>query len=115
MSSYNVGKAIEALQIKIQDISKSQETYGIKGIGEATSSTASQRLQRLRHASPRVIEEVVVGLKEETENAVMQLVEGDERRPAVSIVGMGSIGKTTLAKKVYSDNRVVHRFQDYRA
>ena len=73
------------------------------------------RLQRLRYASPRVIEEVVVGLKEETENVVMQLVEGDERSRAVSIVGMGSIGKTTLAKKVYNDSRVVHRFQDNRA
>lgn len=56
-----------------------------------------------------------MGLKEETENVVMQLVEGDERSRAVSIVGMGSIGKTTLAKKVYNDSRVVHRFQDNRA
>ncbi|KAJ9704348.1 hypothetical protein PVL29_002758 [Vitis rotundifolia] len=114
VSSYEVGKEIEAIQIKIQDISKSRETYGINSIGEATSQ-AGQRLQKLRYISPLVKEEIIVGLEEDTDKLVKQLVKGDERRRAVSIVGMGGIGKTTLAKKVYNDRRVMDHFGFCRA
>ena len=114
VSSCKVGKEIEAIQIKIQDISKSRETYGINSIGEATSQ-AGQRLQKLRYISPLVKEEIIVGLKEDTDKLVEQLVKGDERRRAVSIVGMGGIGKTTLAKKVYNDSRVMDHFRFCRA
>eukprot|EP00261_Vitis_vinifera_P033113 XP_019074356.1 PREDICTED: putative disease resistance protein At1g50180 [Vitis vinifera] len=114
VSSCKVGKEIEAIQIKIQDISKSRETYGINSIGEATSQ-AGQRLQKLRYISPLVKEEIIVGLKEDTDKLVEQLVKGDERRRAVSIVGMGGIGKTTLAKKVYNDSQVMGYFRFCRA
>ncbi|KAL6313135.1 hypothetical protein AAG906_019605 [Vitis piasezkii] len=103
VSSYKVGKEIEAIQIKIQDISK-----------KATSQ-AGQRLQKLRYISPLVKEEIIVGLKKDTDKLVEQLVKGDERRRAVSIVGMGGIGKTTLAKKVYNDSRVMDHFGFCRA
>ncbi|WJZ83372.1 hypothetical protein VitviT2T_003061 [Vitis vinifera] len=114
VSSCKVGKEIEAIQIKIQDISKSRETYGINSIGEAISQ-AGQRLQKLRYISPLVKEEIIVGLKEDTDKLVEELVKGDERRRAVSMVGMGGIGKTTLAKKVYNDSRVMDHFRFCRA
>ncbi|CBI37932.3 unnamed protein product, partial [Vitis vinifera] len=92
VSSCKVGKEIEAIQIKIQDISKSRETYGINSIGEAISQ-AGQRLQKLRYISPLVKEEIIVGLKEDTDKLVEELVKGDERRRAVSMVGMDEARK----------------------
>lgn len=107
---YQVSNQIQAIQTRIQDISKSRETYGIKNIGEGVRS-ASQRLQKLRRSSPRVEEQGVVGLKQETDMLVKQLLKKDQRRRMVSILGMAGIGKTTVAKRVFHHKKVVDRFK----
>ncbi|KAK1268177.1 Disease resistance protein RPP8 [Acorus gramineus] len=59
-------------------------------------------------------DEAVVGFDDDIEAIVARLVEGDDhaRRSAVSIVGMGGLGKTTLASKAYKHARVAKRFGD---
>lgn len=107
---YQVSNEIQAIQTRIQDISKSRETYGIKNIGEGVRS-ASQRLQKLRRSSPRVEEQGVVGLMQETDMLVKQPLKKDQRRRMVSILGMAGIGKTTVAKRVFHHKKVVDHFK----
>nr|ABY61745.1 resistance protein PSH-RGH6 [Solanum tuberosum] len=59
-------------------------------------------------------ENIMVGYENEFEMMLDQLVRGGRELEVVSIVGMGGIGKTTLATKLYSDPCIMPRF-DIRA
>lgn len=97
---HRIGKNLEAIHLRISDISTSRETYGIKNVGEGTSH-ANDKLLKLRRSSPRGQDMDIVGLEEDIATVVEQLLKEDQWR-AISIVGMGGIGKTTLAKEVYN-------------
>ncbi|XP_076905803.1 putative late blight resistance protein homolog R1A-3 [Bidens hawaiensis] len=55
-------------------------------------------------------DEIVVGLDHDVELIRDKLVEDHKKVDVVSIVGMGGIGKTTLATKVFNDAYVKHHF-----
>ncbi|OMO94806.1 Disease resistance protein [Corchorus capsularis] len=98
-----------AIQRRILDVSQSREKYGIKNIGEGIS-TAKERLRKQRRSSPRGEEKDIVGLDDDIAKLVTQLVDSEDQWHAISIVGMGGIGKTTLAKKVYNHADIQARF-----
>ncbi|KAG5622145.1 hypothetical protein H5410_007363 [Solanum commersonii] len=82
-----VGKEIESIQTRILEISNSRERYGIRhiqGLGDGEEKHVSSVLSIL--------------LKE------------DKRLRVASIVGMGGVGKTTLAKEVYNQTQIRDKF-----
>ncbi|KAK2653913.1 hypothetical protein Ddye_013769 [Dipteronia dyeriana] len=101
-----VGKEIEAFRARISDISKSCETYGIKSIREKTSSISRERLRQLRRSSPRGVDKDIVGMKKDVTQLVARLLKKENHLTVISLVGMGVIGKTTLAKKVFNHSDV---------
>ncbi|XP_060184683.1 putative late blight resistance protein homolog R1A-10 [Lycium barbarum] len=52
----------------------------------------------------------VVGYSWEAEKLIKRLIEGPEDPDVVPIVGIVGLGKTTLAKEIYSDSRIIHEF-----
>nr|GME10427.1 putative late blight resistance protein homolog R1B-16 [Ipomoea batatas]GME12325.1 putative late blight resistance protein homolog R1B-16 [Ipomoea batatas] len=54
--------------------------------------------------------DIVVGFKKEEEIIIDRLIHGSKEREVVLISGMGGLGKTTLAKRVYEQKIVVNYF-----
>ncbi|KAL8052221.1 hypothetical protein ABFX02_06G198800 [Erythranthe guttata] len=113
-----VGKEIDSIKAKLQDIERSRVRYGIQNLGEMTESSRRPEVGEVewqRRLSPWQKDEHLVGLERDMklllENAIL---DGREGLAVATVVGMGGIGKSTLAKKVYNHSGVAKQF-DIRA
>ncbi|KAI3887092.1 hypothetical protein MKW92_028288 [Papaver armeniacum] len=108
---YRVGKEIQAIRSRLKVISDSRVTYGINDLHDNESSKASRMMQQqLRNDYIHVEDEDIIGLEKHAKTLLTELVKDDERRCVISIVGVGGLGKTTLAKKLYKHDTVMSRF-----
>ncbi|MFS8025715.1 putative P-loop containing nucleoside triphosphate hydrolase [Helianthus anomalus] len=67
-------------------------------------------ISRYSQGSKKLLDKILVGLDHDAELIRDKLVEDQKKLDVVSIIGMGGIGKTTLATKVFNDGYVQHHF-----
>eukprot|EP00261_Vitis_vinifera_P032028 XP_019073271.1 PREDICTED: putative disease resistance RPP13-like protein 1 [Vitis vinifera] len=113
-SNLSMGSKIEEITARLQDISAQKRQLDLRDISAGWSGR--KRLRRLPSTS-LVIESRIYGRETDKAAILAMLLKddpSDDEVCVIPIVGMGGIGKTTLAQLAFNDNKVKDHF-DLRA
>ncbi|KAM5550827.1 hypothetical protein ABKV19_027264 [Rosa sericea] len=109
--SFNMNSEIDEVTNRLQDILDRKEKLGLKYIEHTSTSASSSK----RTPSSYVLDGPVVG-RDEDARKIVELLSRDvdpsssTKYQVVAIVGMGGLGKTTLAGQVFNDVAAVEQF-----
>ncbi|KAH7689148.1 P-loop containing nucleoside triphosphate hydrolase protein [Dioscorea alata] len=97
---------VEGIKTKLRDLSEKRSLYGI------ANTTSQSRSPGRIPILPQLPDDIdMVGFDDEKKKIVLELLDrNNANRSLISIVGMGGLGKTTLAKSVYNDHKVKRSF-----
>ncbi|XP_039145281.1 disease resistance protein RPP8-like isoform X1 [Dioscorea cayenensis subsp. rotundata] len=112
VSRHKVHVDVKGIKAKLHELSESRDVYGISNIGETIGTTSQSRSQNVIPILPQLSDDIdMVGFDDEKKKIVHELVDiNNANRSVISMVGMGGLGKTTLAKSVYNDFEVKRSF-----
>ncbi|CAN6306361.1 unnamed protein product [Urochloa humidicola] len=110
---HKVGNEIQRIRRRVREIFESAKNLelldlGTTGLGKFQVDDES--LQDRDHVLQNFEDITVVGFENEQKEIVEKLTEKDNKLTVVSIVGMGGAGKTTLAKKICSSDKIKQHF-----
>ncbi|KAL0388201.1 UNVERIFIED_CONTAM: putative disease resistance protein [Sesamum radiatum] len=109
LSTYGIGKETERIRSRMTDLTKQLESISSKW--ESSSSSADDT-DWSRKTFGHGVEQYFVGMKEERQLLESLLTNDDHSsNQVISICGMGGLGKTSLARKVYQGEAVQRWFE----
>ncbi|KAL6614404.1 hypothetical protein ACP70R_036674 [Stipagrostis hirtigluma subsp. patula] len=103
-----VGARIRRIRTRLTDVSRRRSEYATQRPLPADSS--DKWIHGLLASSPLVHDKDTVGVEGDMEALLQHILGGGLELSVTSLVGMGGVGKTTLAKKVYNHPDVKKHF-----
>jgi len=97
----------------LESLLNQKDDLGLKNVGGVGSELGNKVLEKRNESSSLVAEEVIYGRDEDKEMILNWLTSDNENCSQLSIlaiVGMGGMGKTTLAQHVYNDSTIEANF-----
>ncbi|KAK9291220.1 hypothetical protein L1049_009408 [Liquidambar formosana] len=107
---FKIGHKIKEIRGRLDDIAKDRREFQFS-TEQAIDAQVEKRVREQTHSY--VQESDVIGRENDKEQIIKILLESnnDESLSVIPIVGLGGLGKTTLAKLVYNDGTVVQNFE----
>ncbi|XP_058112842.1 disease resistance protein RPM1-like [Magnolia sinica] len=109
MVRHKTASSIRDIKTRVSKIKERKDAYSL----DSTGQTSNSKKKDPRPKALFVEEADLVGIDVPRKELIERLVNEDSRLLTISVVGMGGLGKTTLVKKVYDDQRVKKCFETY--
>ncbi|KAI7989381.1 Disease resistance protein RPM1 [Camellia lanceoleosa] len=116
IARHQIASELQRIKSRVINISEGHKRYHDKyGIPEegSRSNVVNNSWHDYRGDALLLEEAKLVGIEMPKRQLMEWLVEGDSGLKAVSVVGMGGLGKTTLVKKVYDDATAKKHFDSH--